>query len=101
MQDQPRLEQLDWFFTSPEWISVFPNTLVKPLAWPISDHITCVVNIQTSIPKCKLFHFECFWPSHPGFREVVSASWSRPITNSSSATLISAKLKRLRYSLKQ
>jgi hypothetical protein len=29
MQEQPSLEQLDWcFFTTVEWTSTFPNTLV-------------------------------------------------------------------------
>lgn len=100
MQAQPLLEQLDWFFSSVEWISVFPNTLVKPLARPISDHIPCVLSVQTSIPKCKLFRFESYWPEHPGFLQEVQTSWNKPAKCSSSATLISAKLKRLQYALK-
>jgi hypothetical protein len=28
MQKQPLLEQLDWFFTSANWISVYPNSVV-------------------------------------------------------------------------
>lgn len=39
MQEQPLLEQLDWFFSSVEWTSVFLNTSVKPLSRPISDHV--------------------------------------------------------------
>lgn len=35
--------QLDWFFTSVNWTSVYPNTLVIPLAKPIFDHIPCQV----------------------------------------------------------
>lgn len=61
MQNQPLLEQLDfYFFSSVEWISVFPNTLVNPLAHPISDHVPCVHSVQTAIPKCKLLRFESF-----------------------------------------
>jgi hypothetical protein len=39
MQEQPLLEQLDWFFTSANWISVFPNTMVLPLAKSDSYHV--------------------------------------------------------------
>uniref|UniRef100_A0A453L8B1 Uncharacterized protein n=1 Tax=Aegilops tauschii subsp. strangulata TaxID=200361 RepID=A0A453L8B1_AEGTS len=30
MQDNPLLEQLDWFFTSANWISVYPMSQVLP-----------------------------------------------------------------------
>ena len=45
MQDFPLLEQLDWFFTSANWIDQYPNTQVTPLAKTASDHIPCVVSI--------------------------------------------------------
>lgn len=49
MQQDPLLEQLDWFFTSLHWTHVYPNTLVKPLSKPVSDHTPCVVSIETKI----------------------------------------------------
>lgn len=55
MKTDPLLEQLDWFFTSTNWTSTYPNTMVKPLGKPVSDHIPCVVTIETSIPRSKLF----------------------------------------------
>ena len=58
MQDQPLLEQLDWFFTSCSWTIQYPNTMVHPLAKSTSDHVPCVVNISTTIPKAKNFRFE-------------------------------------------
>jgi endonuclease/exonuclease/phosphatase family metal-dependent hydrolase len=57
MQAQPLLEQLDWFFTSAEWISSFPNTTVMPLANTASDHVPCVINIDTVISKASIFRF--------------------------------------------
>jgi endonuclease/exonuclease/phosphatase family metal-dependent hydrolase len=51
MQQDPLLEQLDWCFTSVNWISDYPNTLMIPLAKTTSDHVPCVVQIGTSIPK--------------------------------------------------
>jgi endonuclease/exonuclease/phosphatase family metal-dependent hydrolase len=53
MQKYPLLEQLDWFFTSAHWISDYPNSIVPPLAKTGSDHVPCVINIDTTIPKEK------------------------------------------------
>ena len=47
MQSNPLLEQLDWFFTSPDWTLDFPNTEVLPLAKITSDHIPCRISINT------------------------------------------------------
>ena len=71
MQNDPLLEQLDWFFTSVNWTVDYPNTLVLPLAKITSDHIPCKVMIGTRVPKSNLFRFENFWPNHPGFLEAV------------------------------
>ena len=48
MQSNPLLEQLDWFFTSPDWTLDFPNTEVLPLAKITSDHNLAE---SLSIPK--------------------------------------------------
>ena len=47
MQSDPLLEQLDWFFTSPNWTLDFPNTKVLPLAKITSDHIPYKIIIST------------------------------------------------------
>lgn len=51
MQELPLLEKLDWFFTSVAWTLTNPNTMIYPLAKPISDHVPCVISIGTEIPK--------------------------------------------------
>jgi hypothetical protein len=67
----PLLEQLDWFFTSSNWVSDYPNSLVLPLARTSSDHVPSVVNIDTNIPKARIFRFDYYWVDLPGFRECV------------------------------
>ena len=67
MQTNPLLEQLDWFFTSPNWTLAFPNTEVLPLAKITSDHIPCRISISTKIPKSNVFRFENFWAEHDDF----------------------------------
>jgi hypothetical protein len=101
MQKQPLLEQLDWFFTSADWISVYPNTVVHPLAKSSSDHVSCVVNISTNIPKVNLFRFESFWVDQPGFLEVVKSAWNKGSVKISSAAIMADKLKTLRQDLKR
>jgi endonuclease/exonuclease/phosphatase family metal-dependent hydrolase len=60
MQNDPLLEQLDWFFTSVNWTADYPNTMVTPMARPTSDHVPCRVSIGTNIPKSNVFRFENF-----------------------------------------
>lgn len=42
MQNNPLLEQLDWYFTSANWTTNYPNTVVTPLPKPVSDHTPSV-----------------------------------------------------------
>jgi hypothetical protein len=72
-----------------------------PLAKTTSDHVPCVIQIGTNIPKAKIFRFETHWVDQPGFLEVVEAAWSRNPNCSNSATKIAAKFKNLRRVLKK
>jgi hypothetical protein len=74
MQEDPLLEQLDWLFSYLHWTTAYPSTLVSPQGKPTSNHIPCVITIQTSIPGSKVFRFENFWVAHSGFSSVVSTS---------------------------
>lgn len=101
MQQDPLLEQLDWFFTSVNRTISYPNTMVLVLAKITSDHIPCEVTIGTKIPKSSLFHFENFWSEHPGFYEAVQNGWDKQVRNQrDSASVIADRLKNVRYSLK-
>jgi hypothetical protein len=101
MQREPLLEQLDWFFTSSNWISVYPNSIVLPLAKTGSDHVPCVINIDTNIPKAKIFKFDNYWVGFPGFKECVANSWGQISHKNYSSTIVAYKLKKLRYELKK
>src|SRR4051812_20656099 len=100
MQQEPLLEQLNWFLTSTNWTLSYPNTMVKPLGKLLSNRNPCVVTIETSIPKSNLFRFESFWVQHPGFMELVSEVCNRPVNSSNAATVLCRKFKMLRYELK-
>lgn len=55
MQNDPLLEQLDWFFTSANWTIDYPSSEVLPVAKITSDHIPCKVSIGTNIPCSNIF----------------------------------------------
>ena len=101
MQDNPLLEQLDWFFTSADWITSYPMTEVLPMARSASDHVPCVVTIKTSIPKSKIFRFENYWAELEGFMECVQQSWQKPSNKSHITARIADKFKCLRGALKK
>ena len=100
MQDSPLLEQLDWFFTSANWISDYPMTQVLPLAKTASDHVPCVVSIGTTIPKSNIFRFENFWIEQEGFMDCVKRSWSTSSVKSHITARLVDKFKRLRGHIK-
>jgi hypothetical protein len=99
-QNTPLLEQLDWFFTSANWISDYPNTMVFSSGPLWFKSCPCVVSIDTSIPKAKLFRFENYWVQMPSFLDCVKDSWSKPSNKQYSSAVMADKLKSLRYDLK-
>lgn len=100
MQDDPLLEQIDWVFTSVNWISDYLDTLL-PVARPTSDHIPCKIQIGTNIPKAQTFRIENYWIDHPGFMDLVKSVWASNVRASNSATRISSKFNLLRAALKK
>ena len=100
MQSDPLLQQLDWFFTSPNWTLDFPNTEVLPLAKITSDHIPCKIIISTQIPRSNVFRFKNFWVEHDTFLTIVQDSWSSTPVASNPIKIIPGKFKKLRVELK-
>jgi hypothetical protein len=101
MQEDPLLEQIDRCFTSINWISNYPNTLWLPLSKPTSDHIPCMVQIDTDIPKANVFRFQNFWVDQPDFFEIVQNTWNSKVRATNSVTKVTAKFKLLRRVLKK
>ena len=66
--------------------------MVKPLGKPVSDHVPCLVSIQTSILCSKIFRFE--------FIDLVQEVWNRPVRSLNAAIVLCRKFKALRHALK-
>jgi hypothetical protein len=58
MQRNPLLEQFDWFLLVPIGYLITSPVLLAKIG---SDHIPCVINIDTNIPKAKIFQFGNYW----------------------------------------
>jgi hypothetical protein len=65
-----------------------------------SDHVPCVVSINTSIPKSSIFRFENYWMDHEHFLAVVAHGWAVHTAQTDSAKILTAKFKNLRRVLK-
>jgi hypothetical protein len=63
--------------------------------------VSCVVTINTDIPKSRLFRFENYWVDMPGFSYCIANSRKKPSSKSHSSAVIADKLKCLRYELKK
>lgn len=101
MQQEPLLEQIDQCFTSTNWINSYPNTLLLPMAKPTYDHIPCMVQIDTTIPKANVFRFENSWVEQHDFLDIVQNTWSTEVRSSNIVTKVVAKFKLLRKTLKK
>lgn len=99
MQQSPLLERLDWVFSSAPWTLVFSNTIVVPLRRNILDHVSCVVKIDTQIPKSPIFRFENYWFDIVGSYEIVSMVWALDPGFDDPTKCISFKIKMLRKKL--
>ncbi|KAM0874852.1 hypothetical protein ACQ4PT_037185 [Festuca glaucescens] len=75
--------------------------MALPLAMTTSDHVPCVISIQTSIPKSSVFRFENRWLDMPEFLSTVEKVWTQSIHYADAAKRITAKFKILRKELKK
>jgi hypothetical protein len=72
-----------------------------PLSRTTSDHTPCKIQIDTAIPKDKIFMFEIFWLQQTGFLETVQSVWQPKVKASNIVTRVVAKFKQLRKVLKK
>nr|CAD1838628.1 unnamed protein product [Ananas comosus var. bracteatus] len=64
------LERLDCELISNSWRHQFPNSALRALPRPTSDHTPLILSAYTFIPSASLFRFETFWLRYPIFLEL-------------------------------
>lgn len=99
-QDPPMLERLDWFFTLSSWTTSYPESTAWALTMEVSDHVSCVIKINTDVPKSHIFRFANYWMDHADFMFVVEHGWNVPTRHIDMAKVITAKFKNLHRVLK-
>jgi exonuclease III len=90
---QPTLTRIDRWFSSSDWDSAHPNSLLHALSSNISDHCPIMMATNVNFSSRRRFHFEAFWPGLTGFQEVVSEAWMAPAANADAFTVFDKKLR--------
>lgn len=76
----PTLVHLDRVFCNQDWAALFPDIGLQALSSSLSDHCPLFLCSQQQQPRKATFKFEQFWTRVPGFAEVVSQAWERPVS---------------------
>lgn len=98
-RERPTLELLDRMFASPDWMTTFPNHVLRPLSSDCSDHCPLLLMLTALAATKKRFRFETFWTKLPGFMEVVEAAWTPSVYNVDPFRLIDVKVRRVAKAL--
>uniref|UniRef100_A0A803Q992 Reverse transcriptase domain-containing protein n=1 Tax=Cannabis sativa TaxID=3483 RepID=A0A803Q992_CANSA len=71
---------IDHAFKNEEWLDLYPNSFALFQWEVVSDHCVCIVSSEVVQDiGVKPFRFFNFWTDHERFKEIVMASWNKPI----------------------
>lgn len=79
----PTLVQLDRVFCNHDWLALFPAIGLQALSSSLSGHCPLFLCSQQQQPRKATFKVEQFWIRVPGFAEVVSQAWAKPVSGNS------------------
>jgi hypothetical protein len=79
----PTLERIDRLFISVEWDMLFPGHELMSLPSLCSNHAPLLLCTNSSSAARKRFLFRSFWPSFPGFKEIMERDWRCPLRDAS------------------
>lgn len=74
----PTLVKIDRWFSTADWDDGHHDHLLQALSSSFSDHCPIMMSTNVSFHRKSRFHFQSFWPSMPGFHDVVLAAWNAP-----------------------
>ncbi|MFS9531530.1 hypothetical protein Q6247_25490, partial [Klebsiella pneumoniae] len=70
--------------------TTFPNSFLRSLPKPTSDHTPLQLSLSTSTPKTSLFRFENAWLKHPSFLPFILPAWHGSSTLGAAAAMVSS-----------
>jgi hypothetical protein len=100
MQNPPILSKLDRALIDSLWNDVFPKSSIHTLPRTTSYHYPLKIEISTNIPKTQIFRYCNNWPLKPGFKDLVSSSWSNTHSKNNAIRTLVARIKTLRQKAK-
>ncbi|KAL8507118.1 hypothetical protein ACS0TY_017854 [Phlomoides rotata] len=92
--------KLDRILVNLEWITRWPNQVLKGLNRSLSDHCPIFMESARKDWGPRPFRFINAWVKHPKFKEFFEAKWSNYQVHGWAAFRLKEKLKRLRSDLK-
>jgi hypothetical protein len=97
--------RLDRVLTSPSWLSRFPESIVRHVSSPKSDHCLLVIDVRSITetgersPPC--FRYENAWARDDTYEETAVSSWADSQISSSPGLLgVAERLGRMQHTLK-
>lgn len=100
-QQNPIMTKIDRCFCSTAWDVLFPASHLRALPVVASDHCPLLLRGAVDHPKSRAFRFESFWPSMPGFKDVVTSAWWKTIRTTNALRRLHIKLSRIAKALKK
>lgn len=100
-QDGSCKSRLDRMLVNGEWISRWPNVVLKGGRRTLSDHCSIFVEAEAKDWGPKPFRFFNYWISHPSFKPLVNSKWSSFSIRGWGSYILKEKLKLLKGVLKE
>lgn len=100
-QENPTMTRIDRCFSSIQWEESFPTCHLQALVSTLSDHCPLMLQGATQTNVYSGFRFENYWIHMPGFKEVVSTAWNKPVQATDAFRKLHIKMSRTAKALKQ
>jgi hypothetical protein len=97
----PTQTKIDHVLATRDWELLFPHCQLQAGSTSISDHCPMVLSFDPFHRKYRGFRFEAYWLHMPEVWDIVTQSWSAPISGSNKARILQIKLARLAKALKR
>jgi hypothetical protein len=97
----PTQTKIDRAFVTTDWDMMFGCSNLYPLSSACSDHAPLFLVGNEKMNRFPSFRFEAFWLKIPGFLDIVTDSWTKPILSTNRLAIIRLKLRRLAQDLKR
>jgi hypothetical protein len=91
---------IDHMFCTNDWDVLFQDAHLQAISSRSSDHSPLILQRDASIPRKPSFKFEEFWLRLPGFADIVTLLWNKPVSSTDEIRRIHIKLSRTTNALK-